>query len=558
MRYESWFRHLAGALALITCNSAHGVLFRVGADAACQYNSPATAIAAAQANGSGVDQILLSGDFSGVALIIDTPLELRGGYANCSAPNPTGRSQLTGTDGLSPVLDIVSAEVTLSGLHVQGANSLPPRVLYGGGIAITNAVTYLSDSEISNAVAKLGGGIAVVGHNSVLVIYDDVEIHHNYAYEGGGIYVGEALLRASYKNLSIHHNSAERNSQTLEGGHGGGIYVTGASGWAADVVIASYEALEPIVGARISDNYARSGGGGIYVTTNASASTYETAIERNSTDGVGGGVMVYSDGNFSLARRESIANIFVKNCTSTCARISDNFAQEGGGAVMTMVGATSVRQAQVIGNSSNHGGSAFHFGSIANATRTNSLVLDGVVVAKNNCNVGTNASRPCAVYSTVNSDSIELRHVTQVNNRLANTPVADFRFNGNEHLSIVNSILIPDALSSNIIFGSYAAGPIDCNLYSRGMLGNRPITGTATFINAAANDYRLSTSSTLSAGIDTCDASFLGEPDTWYSDPLLMSRGQNLPNVGANSGTLHDVGAYEAMPSLPFGDGFED
>jgi hypothetical protein len=136
--------------------------------------------------------------------------------------------------------------------------------------------------------------------------------------------------------------------------------------------------------------------------------------------------------------------------------------------------------------------------------------------------------------------------------------VADFRFNGNEHLSIVNSILIPDALSSNIIFGSYAAGPIDCNLYSRGTLGNRPISGAATFINAAANDYRLSTSGTLSAGIDTCDASFLGEPDTWYSDPLLMSRGQNLPNVGANSGTLHDVGAYEAMPSLPFGDGFED
>ena len=558
MPSRSCLHGLIAVLSLLLSSVCHAVLFRVGADAACQYASLAAAVAAARANGSGSDQILLSGDYSAVALTIDTPVELRGGYASCSAPNPTGRSQLTGTDGLSPVLDIVSAEVTLSGLHVRGANSLPPRVLYGGGIAITNAVTYLSDSEISNAVAKLGGGIAVVGHNSVLILYDDVEIHHNYAYEGGGIYVGEALMRASYKNLYIHHNSAERDSQTLEGGHGGGIYVTGASGWAADVVIASYEALEPILGARISDNYARSGGGGIYLTNNASVSAYETAIERNGTDGFGGGVMAYADGSFSLARRESSANIFVKNCTSTCARINDNFAQEGGGAVMTMVGATSVRQAQVIGNSSNHGGSAFQFGSIANATRTNHLDIDGVVVAKNNCNVGTNAWRPCAVYSTVSGDVIDLRHVTQVNNRLANPPTADFRFNGNEQLRIVNSILIPDVLSSNLIFGSYVAGTLDCNLYSRGTLGSRPLSGTATFVDAAANDYRLSTSGTVSAGIDSCDASFLGEPDTWNSDPLLMSRGQNLPNVGASSGTLHDVGAYEAMPSLPFGDGFED
>lgn len=533
-------------------------LFRVGADGACQYATLAAAVAAAQANGSGSDQLLLSGDFSGVAVTIETPVEIHGGYASCSAPSPTGRSLLSGTNGISPVLDILSAEVSLNGLHVQGATSLPPRVLYGGGIAVTNAVVYLRNMEISQGMAKLGGGIAVVGHSSVLVIYDQVEIHHNYAYEGGGIYVGEALMRASYQDLSIHHNVAERDSQTFEGGHGGGIFVTGGSSWPGNIEINSLDASPPIRGARISDNTARSGGGGVYVTNNASMSAYETAIERNGSDGTGGGVMVYNVGDFSLARRESSAGVFVNNCSDTCARISDNFAQEGGGAVMTMVGSSRIMQAHVIGNSSNHGGSAFQFGNIANATRTNHLVLDGVVVAKNNCNVGTNASRPCAVYSTVNSDSIELRHVTQAQNHLANAPTADFRFNGTEHLSVINSILIPDASSANVIFGSYLAGSMDCNLYSRGTLGSRPITGSAVFVNAAANDYRLSTSGTVSAGIDTCDVSFLGEPDTWYSDPSLQPRGQNLPNVGASSGTLHDVGAYEAMPSLPFGDGFED
>lgn len=549
-----WF----ATLILLLSHLAQAALFRVGSDAACQYATLGAAVAAAQANGSGSDLILLSGDFSGVAVTIETPVEIYGGYANCSAPSATGKSLLIGTNGISPVLDIISTEVTLNGLHVQGATSLPPRVLYGGGIAVTNAVVYLRNMEISQGKAQLGGGIAVVGHSSVLVIYDQVEIHHNYAYEGGGIYVGEALMRASYQDLSIHHNIAESDPQSFEGGHGGGIYVAGGSTWPGNIEIISLDASPPILGARISDNSARSGGGGAYVTNNASMSAYETAIERNQTDGIGGGVMVYNVGDFSLARRESVAGVFVKNCSETCARLNDNFAQEGGGAVMTMVGSSRIVQAQVIGNRSNHGGSAFHFGSIANATRTNRLVLDGVVVAKNNCNVGTNASRPCAVYSTVGSDVIELRHVTQVQNHLANPPTADFRFNGTEQLSVINSILIPDASSANVIFGSYLVGAMDCNLYSRGTLGSRPISGSAVFVDATTNDYRLSTSGTVSAGIDTCDASFLGEPDTWYSDPALQPRGQNLPNVGASSGTLHDVGAYEAMPSLPFGNGFED
>ncbi len=210
----------------------------------CDYATIGAAIAAANPG----DMLLIEGDVTFEENVtIPISLTLQGGYDGCES----GSSDLTTVDGGASgrVFDIYRAlDVTLENFEITNGNIIEE----GGGIRFavgtgTGNLT-LNNVYIHNNIGYWGGGLWV-GPDAQVTGYD-VQIYDNTANAYGGgvrLYGG----RATFDFSNIHDNAAP---------YGGGVYATQEDGYSPNLNLS--------VAADVYDNQALTGnglGGGVYM-----------------------------------------------------------------------------------------------------------------------------------------------------------------------------------------------------------------------------------------------------------------------------------------------------
>ncbi len=347
-------RILAAGLGfgLLIAGPLAGVDLRVGTGTGCTYPTIAAAVAAAVANGTTNDKLLIR---TGTSHTISAPItlnlnvagtvEIIGGYANCtdalptlansglSAPssaaftvqNPGAGSRtftLRNVDlfagaGAGRLLDVsgrvlVNIDRTLlsNGSATDGANlrMTGPNVVL---LLLNGARIYTGDATGN------GGGLHCSGGGSVGLI--DGAIDNNHAGgSGGGAYLdgcyldvysgGGAVACPSADNRGVTCNTAGAGPGT---GSGGGVYATNGS-----VVQFLGSSSGP---ASLTQNSADSGGG-LYLTGAASEAEFRDAEIVDNLGGAGGGGVAADNG----AQLRILG--YLANCShpSGCSRVVDN------------------------------------------------------------------------------------------------------------------------------------------------------------------------------------------------------------------------------------------
>ncbi len=287
----------------------------------CTYATIAAAITAANPG----DHLYLAGNVTFTEHVtLSKNLTIEGGYNGCTSAS----SLPTTIDGTSNgiVMDISQGTVSLSNLVILNGNS----GVEGGGIrfGITSAGSLtLTNIEIHHNTAQWGGGIWI-GSNSDLtatglnihdnsavsyggglrifgsrVTLSNSNIHHNTAPYGAGVYASIGNTYAPSLNLS---SAADIYSNTASGtAQGGGLYLANGTATITD-------------SSDIYSNLAAQGGGAYLIggTLSISGSTSEIMINDSSAEGGG----IYAAGGSAVLIYDS-------------AEIYDNTSGGNGGGI---------------------------------------------------------------------------------------------------------------------------------------------------------------------------------------------------------------------------------
>lgn len=569
-------------LPLLFASAASAEVFRVGSDVLCTHATLASALAAADANGSGQDEIRLTVDArptNAVFSITGSDVLISGGWLSCGVvnPSPTERSLIVG-NGHDSVFYIANGRtvelrqlaITNGGRHGVVNNDFA----IGGGVWLNGGVAILRGVRVMHNRARFGGGLAVNG-NSVMVIYGGTagsEIHYNEAMLGGGIYVGErATLRIDNDNVAVTHNSANGSTTAYEN-TGGGIFATGNINSASSVEV-GWLSGDPDLpmptprGFLLADNATTGNGGGIALHGTASLVAVEMTIRNNAATGNGGGIYLYGNAMGPGASAQMTRFLdhlpgWLKNCEGRygCNQITGNVASRGG-AAMVMHGSLRLGQVLLADNrSSDGGGAAIHSGSIGPVSGImNRIWLDSAVIAGNQC-INPSAHSPCATLSLgAGPNQVHLQHVTMADNTLAATAAAGGPweiYNGPTTMPLVlRSSIIEPRPGVQVLF---AVNPIDADCVKAPAFtgsGTRALTQPApyAFISRAHYDYR---PARPDSAIDACDTAQLLDSGLGGAD--LVRHGSvddpDMPNR-LGPGARADIGAFEVTVMLR--DGFE-
>jgi hypothetical protein len=551
--------------------AAPAAVFRVGGGGAapCTHATIAAAVAAAAANGPGLDQIYVVGSQT-LASTIDVnnhSVDILGSFPDCvaAAPNP-GRSLLTvGADpGFWLHGGTSTRTLTLQGftvvrgtgggrlIDVQGpANLFVIDSLLSSGVAVDGANVRMSGSVILfldeatrlyNGNASGDGGAVHCSGGGTVVLLDGSIDSNTAASDGGGIYLDDCqlnLFAGTDAPLGCPPTpSVGRGILCNEAGStGGGVFAT--NGAAIDL---AGGALEP---ALIARNEADEGGG-IYATGAGVTVEGDNAwITDNIGSFEGGGVYVRAGATLTLRSTEP-------DCRGQlCSLVARNFAAISGGvggAIAADSGAdVVVRQATFTGNSANVTGSVI-FAEDAGTT----VALEGLVVQANSGSLND------AYFETDDGAVLTLAFSTV--DEAMGCCKGLFDTNNGSTVNLFSSILmaINDATGQGRIFDEpIAAGETrfaDCILHREHVSTLPPpvdppsheaITSPdALFVARAAGDLRLRRGSQAQ---DFCDT-FRYTPAT--TDIDREARGWDDPTVANSPFGTFDLGADEWRPLL--------
>lgn len=299
--------HTRPFLSLLACLGLAAVavqvdaaVYTVGNDTggSCTHSTIQAAIDAA-ASTPEADEIHvdIAHEYAGPLRIFGGDLVLAGGYADCGAAVPTGRSVVRGTLGeIVAVLNIDNGAC---------AAAPPPKVRVEGldisdgpehGVLISGCVdAQLSRMRIHGNSASYGAGVGVSGlgtdHTRVR-IGDDVRIEGNTAIRaGGGLYVYAASLRIGGMDTVVRGNQVSDVD-----GYGGGMVLVGADApFQANASILSGGAEGDGIVSRNSATHAA----GLYAAGNTVVEAYTTDIGHplrfndntaSTTRGLGGAI----------------------------------------------------------------------------------------------------------------------------------------------------------------------------------------------------------------------------------------------------------------------------
>lgn len=188
------------------------------------------------------------------------------------------------------------ANPTIEGLHITGGNATGAGgsvADFGGGVCVFSATATISNSSISNSVARHGGGL-YLGRSKVTLI-DNTVASNTGSWVGGGLYAGDSEV--TIEGNAILSNTAE----TM----GGGMLL-----WSSDATIAGNIIAHNRAFAGTSYS---SGGGGVYLEDGCAATLINNIIAENEVDVQGSGV--YVDGSVAHMLHNTIVHNTTRNVT---------------------------------------------------------------------------------------------------------------------------------------------------------------------------------------------------------------------------------------------------
>ncbi len=552
---------IAGALlagpAQAGTSTRGGLLLRVGSDAACDHSTLQAALDASKANGPGVDLIWISKNHSDTqinALIEDQSVTIVGGFDDCQATAASGHTVLDGSGGaLASVIRILTTTadqpqfINLEHLTIKGGEDSGS----GGGIDIAEAAQVrLTDVHVSENHSTHGGGIALHGSNSRLILAQNTLINNNTASgDGGGIHCSGGIV--FFNEGLIILNSAGRGGgamvtgdclfQQLAGGINAGTILNQATLAGGGIAVENGQAI--LLGsanrtALVSLNSAGFFGGGLALIQQATVSASHAHITQNEAASAGGGVYVGSNQNaFNMQQMNAI---FCPD--GHCSSLSDNHAGDSGGGIYN-AGLSFIRQTLMQNNSSEDSG----VGSAATAA-AGQLILEGDVITGNHGGQH--------VLSGGGGGHLTVAHVSVADNAVNESLIA-LQLNGQPAASfnLLSSLLADDAATPILSQSSNTPLTLDCLLVHESTTlpgATRTQVGPPGFVDPASNNYHLSEDS---LAIDFCD-------DSQYvplNDVDNQTRGWDHPTAPNNMpGHVFDLGADEwRRPDLIYLSGFE-
>ena len=272
-------------------------------------------IAAAYAAASPGDRLRLAGNVTFAEHVtISKNLTIEGGYNGCTSAS-TAPTTIDGTAS-GTVMVINQGTVALSnliitngsyagegggirfGMSAAGALTLTNvevhhnTATWGGGVWIgsDSSLTATGLNIHDNTATSYGGGLRLFGGRAAL---NNANIHHNSAPYGGGVYGSLESAVAPSLNLAA---SADIYSNTAGGaGQGGGLYLANGSA----TVTASSD---------IYSNAAVQGGGAFLVSSSLTVRGSSSEIMSNTTTGLGGGIYAISASSVQLYEGAEIYN----------------------------------------------------------------------------------------------------------------------------------------------------------------------------------------------------------------------------------------------------------
>lgn len=571
--------------------SVAAVTVRVGAigDPACTAFSIQGAIAQLPP-GLTEHRLLLSSNqtYSTAGVITDRSLQIEGGYANCSAaePTPGARTQIGPDAAASAPL------LTLRGTTgIQLPSTLRALTFIGpapaGAIrAIGSQRVYLEDTLVVNAGDLFlddAGGIAIADQ-TILHLRGNSQIVGNTGGEGGGVSCLNADVLLEGGDVLIANNSARLFgggialvdcemdwTGGIDGDVGGIASNTAVGGGGISLrqgSILSGFALEPAQ-RRVVSNSAEYFAGGIYAENSLITAT---SLElRNNTaglrttpappnNGYGGGLAAYASsisvsqlllagnqaerngGGIWLDDGSSLSGDAPLSCPigEPCHDLRHNVAGEAGG--MAWLGSDSslsLQRAAMEANEAETGAAIFAQGTAPSTTQVS--ILNSVLHAN---------SATSALIAAGNSQ-LAIALSTLVDNDTGSSMVLDF--GGNTHDwraslmygapgSVLLSAPFGTTFSTDCLIGHESAS-------AQAFGGDVFVDDDPGFVNRAQGDLRLRADA---GAVDVCN----------YTDPsgIVLDLDGNLRPVdlpNPNVAGAYDVGALERLPAAMFANGFE-
>jgi len=349
---------------LATPEVSRAVVFRVGNDGIppCTHTDLASAVAAAAANGTGLDQIYLTDPVT-LASTLDInnqAVEIVGGFSDCNDNTPSATTSVSmqanpgflvhgGTSTRSVTFD--NLQVIRSGaggriLQIQDRelvslyNTLFSNGAAGDGANVwmsgPDTILYLNGSTIYSGDATGSGG-GIFCSNGGTVLFDSGRIGGNTAVaNGAGVYLDNCTMNSfagsDQKTLACPFEGSGIVCNVTASGNGGGVYLTNGA------------ALNLLGGAAapasVSENNAEFGGG-IYATGPGTVvEGHNVSLIHNLAGTKGAGIYVRNGASLAIDSNEP-------DCSrgAECSLFERNFASSigaiGGAVVVdTNAGAT--------------------------------------------------------------------------------------------------------------------------------------------------------------------------------------------------------------------------
>lgn len=289
------------ALAAVFPVPAQAAVHTVGTDATCSFPGIQAAIDAAAAN-PGEDVIRITNTFvwSNLSLVIGAQdLVVEGGFSNCSAASPSGRTTLSGLGGpAAPVVSITGGGIRrFRNLDITQGDAAQD----GGGIRYNgDGEVVLSHVTVSaNSAGRHGGGISASGNAQARITFEDqVLIEGNQAAQRGG---GVALTTNS---TLVTPGENVRFVNNIAGTAGGGLHVA----FNSNAFLASRSGPDGSFVGNSATN------GGAIAVRDALLCAYGTdanrpfRIKANRASGLGGAIAVELGRGFAVLRSFHLIN----------------------------------------------------------------------------------------------------------------------------------------------------------------------------------------------------------------------------------------------------------